>query len=252
MPRARGGPLTRALDGLTRQTKSEWHAIHTKRHKPFEPSFHAQLKQKALRLQQAPNRSFSASPRFLKAVMEKIVYGHDEPPKPSPPALSTFHESMCESFRQARGGDYAVNIERSEDAMMRPDYCILHSDGQIEAVTAPIRKQDICDQFGLNPRDLRVLDGNAPASFAPTLLVRSKSIVYSSSVLRCLITPWAVHVFGASQQDDGRLSKGFTNFFLPRFNSCEQKLGRSLNSFESLWANLAQSTRFTLSNYHSN
>jgi hypothetical protein len=125
-------------------------------------------------------------------MVDRIVYGAEEPYKPKPPALSTFHSSMVASFRKARGGDYAITLERPDDERMRPDYSILNSDGSIEDVTRPIKKQDLCTQFGLNPRDLRVLDGNAPASFAPTMLVRSKSIVYSSSVLRAIITPNAI------------------------------------------------------------
>lgn len=72
-------------------------------------------------------------------------------------------------------------------------------------------KKELCRHFSLSPRDLRLLDGRAPMTFSPTVLVRENSVCYASSVLRAVITPQAIHIISATfdrhyQEDDSRLS----------------------------------------------
>ena len=117
--------------------------------------------------------------------MSRLLAG--PPPRKStePPSLDLFREEMASAFSDVSGLE---SLAKRAETALDVSTLTLHADGKLVRGTGPLQKAELCKEYGLQARDLRLLDGNLTES-SPSILVRSRSIIYSSALIQAIITP---------------------------------------------------------------
>jgi len=105
---------------------------------------------------------------------------------------------------------------------IRPPYCstavsregmdmkctVFDHNGNVRTVSGAFKKVDLCEQHGLQPRDLRKIDTKVPNAM-PTILVRREAIIVNVLHIRALIKAEEVWLFDSVGSVDSVLHSKF-------------------------------------------
>ncbi|KAL5521712.1 MRS2 [Sanghuangporus sanghuang] len=92
------------------------------------------------------------------------------------------------------------------DLMLR--CTILNSQGDVKTISGQFKRQDLCTEHKLNPRDLRKIDSRIP-NLVPTILARKEAILVNVLHIRALVKADSVILFDTYGSVDSRLHSVF-------------------------------------------
>ncbi|GAA5893648.1 hypothetical protein JCM8208_000848 [Rhodotorula glutinis] len=80
------------------------------------------------------------------------------------------------------------------------NYLIIRRDGEIEQPEDKLNKQNVIDEYGLLPRDLRSLDAHI-LDVRPALVVCQRSLILCTPVVRAIIAPDSIVLIGTDKHN---------------------------------------------------